>query len=147
MTVRLLKKLADLTMYYYSQLGSKQGADISFLILHQFPAYLKHSLNSAYNPHVSSSSVFPIGIVATWELPSDDYIFLKSIQSMADTLLQTMIDDGQYDKNVKQIVYPNFALETTPVSSIYGSNLPRLQRIRAAWDPKNVMYLTGGYKI
>ena len=147
MSARLLKKMVNLTMYYYLQLGSKQGADISFLILPHLPTYLNHSPNSAYSPHVSSTSVFPICIVSTWNLPSDDHIFLKVMQSIADTLLETMIDDGQYEKDTKQILYPNFALETTPVSLIYGSNLSRLQSIRQAWDQENVMYLTGGWKI
>lgn len=30
---------------------------------------------------------------------------------------------------------------------MYGNNVARLQQIRAAWDPQNVMTLAGGFKL
>ncbi len=43
--------------------------------------------------------------------------------------------------------YVNYALFGTPLEDIYGGNLERLREIRAAIDPKDVMGLTGGWKV
>ena len=44
-------------------------------------------------------------------------------------------------------VYPNYALFDTPLEDIYGANIPRLQAIKSAVDPENVMGLAGGFKL
>ncbi len=52
--------------------------------------------------------------------------------------------DGQ---NVSHAaVYVNYALFGTPLEDIYGQNVPRLRKIRAAVDPEDVMGLAGGFK-
>jgi hypothetical protein len=52
--------------------------------------------------------------------------------------------DGQ---NVSHAaVYVNYALFDTPLEDIYGQNVPRLRKIRAAIDPEDVMGLAGGFK-
>lgn len=43
-------------------------------------------------------------------------------------------------------VYPNYAIFDTPLSNIYGSNLPALQALKASVDPTNVMGLAGGFR-
>lgn len=73
-------------------------------------------------------------------------MFLNEIKSTRDTLLQMVIAQGQNVGGSKQIVYPNYALDDTPLSQMYGNNQAKLQSIRQAWDPDNVMYLTGGFK-
>jgi hypothetical protein len=42
--------------------------------------------------------------------------------------------------------YSNYAIFDTPLGRIYGDNVPRLQAIKAAVDPTNVMGLAGGFK-
>lgn len=44
-------------------------------------------------------------------------------------------------------LYPNYAIFDTPVESIYGSNLDRMRKVKAAVDPDNVMGLAGGFKV
>lgn len=44
-------------------------------------------------------------------------------------------------------VYLNTTLEITPVEHIYRGNLEHLGRVRAKYDPDDVMSLTGGFKI
>jgi hypothetical protein len=146
LTARLLKQCANQTVYNYLKANSKQGASFNIILNPYLPTYMDNALNAAYIQSVSSTALFPICIDFRWELSSDDHFFHQAIQSTADILLETIIDDGQYDEYTKPILYPNFALETTSLSLMYGSNLPRLQRIRQAWDPENVMYLTSGWK-
>ena len=63
----------------------------------------------------------------------------------AKTLQAHAIDDGQNDV-ADAAVYPNYAIFDTPLVHLYGANLPRLQAIKAAVDPENVMGLAGGFK-
>ncbi|CAF4165623.1 unnamed protein product, partial [Adineta steineri] len=53
---------------------------------------------------------------------------------------------GQDLSGAKEILYPNYALDNTPLIKMYGKNLDRLKSIRQQWDPENIMYLTGGFK-
>jgi len=43
-------------------------------------------------------------------------------------------------------LYPNYALSDTPLSKMYGKNVPELHRIKNTVDPKNIMALAGGFK-
>ena len=44
-------------------------------------------------------------------------------------------------------VYLNTTLEITPVEHIYRGSLERLERVRAKYDPDDVVSLTGGFKV
>lgn len=44
-------------------------------------------------------------------------------------------------------VYPNYAIYDTPLERSYGDKLTKLQSIKAAVDPNNVMALAGGWKL
>ena len=110
------------------------------------PTCFNKSHGGAY-PHVPSSTpLLPICVQFAWESPVDDKDFIDAVQASAETILKTAIADGQDVGGKKQIRYPNYALQNTPLSEMYGDNVARLQRIRTAWDPENVMYLTGGFK-
>lgn len=108
--------------------------------------YFNYSQGGAY-PHLPSANPpLPIIMQFGWDLPSQDDYFIKQIQSMADSLLAAYHTDGEHRTEVKQIRYPNYALDTTPLSEMYGDNVDRLKTIRQMWDPANVMCLTGGFK-
>lgn len=44
-------------------------------------------------------------------------------------------------------LYGNYAVASTPLSRIFGSNQARLESIKAQYDPQNVMGLAGGWKV
>ena len=52
--------------------------------------------------------------------------------------------DGQNVSHAAK--YVNYALFGTPLKDIYGGNVERLRKIRAAIDPEDVMGLAGGWK-
>ena len=107
------------------------------------PTYFNHSQGGAY-PHVPSSAPpLPVCIQFGWDLPSKDEYFINQTQSLTNALLQAAMDDGQ---DVEQILYPNYALDNTPLSRMYGNNVERLKIIRQLWDHDNVTCLAGGFK-
>ncbi len=145
-TTAFLYGILDELISVNSTLGSKPGAFFAFDIEPFLPTYLDNSQGGAY-PHMASSNpVFPMDIEFSWALSSDDEIFINQIQLTTSNLLQMAINQGQDIGGSKQILYPNYALPNTPLSEMYGNNVARLQSIRKAWDPEDVMYLTGGFK-
>ncbi|CAF4090756.1 unnamed protein product [Rotaria magnacalcarata] len=108
--------------------------------------YFDKSQGGAY-PHVPSTTpLLPVLVQFGWQLPEDDEFFINEIKLTVDSIMQVVLNEEKNGNGTIQIRYPNYALETTPLSEMYGDNLPRLQSIRKAWDPDNVMNLTGGFK-
>lgn len=60
-------------------------------------------------------------------------------------MLNAAIAEGQTELSGAP-VYPNYAIFDTPLTTMYGSNLPGLQSLKASIDPTNVMGLAGGFK-
>lgn len=70
---------------------------------------------------------------------------MEAIKRSAATIAAAADSEGQ--DIGEAALYGNYAVEGTPVSRIYGSNLPRLQEGKERYDPENVMSLAGGWKI
>ncbi|CAF1300243.1 unnamed protein product [Rotaria sordida] len=108
--------------------------------------YFDKSQGGAY-PHVPSSTpLLPIVIQFGWLLSEKDEYFINKTKSLAQSILAKAVAEGQDVANSKQIIYPNYALENTPLSMMYGNNVAQLISIRQSWDPENVMNRTGGFK-
>jgi len=102
-----------------------------------------HGPGSAWPPD-RSHAVFPSVLSSSWTNASIDNDVAPAMRSMTTAIKAAALADGQ---NVSHAaVYVNYALFGTPLEDIYGDNVPRLRKIRAAIDPKDVMGLTGGFK-
>ena len=134
-------------IYYNSTLGSRSGASFTFVVEPYISTYFDHSQGSAYPHNSSSTPLIPVALRFGWLLAVDDDVFINAMKSTAHAILQAAIDDGQNVSGSNQIVYPNYALPDTPLEHLYGNNVARLQNIRAALDPQNIMSLTGGFKL
>lgn len=133
-------------MYLNSTLGSKDGVYLVAGVEPLLSTYLNKSQGGAY-PHISSPTpLVPFFLTFCWGSPSDDGVFIDALKSSYNTMFQVALDDGQDIGGSKQIIYPNYAGDDTRLSQMYGDNVPRLRRIQKAWDPDNVMCLTGGFK-
>jgi hypothetical protein len=60
---------------------------------------------------------------------------------MSDAIHSAALADRQKVTHVAK--YPNYALLGTPLEHMYGKNVEKLRKIRAAIDPDDVMGLTG----
>ncbi|KAH9071148.1 FAD dependent oxidoreductase [Lactarius deliciosus] len=102
-----------------------------------------HGSGSAFPPD-RSQAIFPSVTGASWTNASIDGIVASALRKEKATIHAIALAEGQ---NVSQAaVYVNYALFDTPLKDIYGQNVPRLRKIRAAIDPGDVMGLAGGFK-
>ena len=99
--------------------------------------------DSAYPPD-RSHAVFPSALTVKWSNSSLDNIMAFALRNFADTIRDVALADGQNVSHAAK--YVNYALFGTPLEDIYGGNVERLRKIRAAIDPEDVMGLTGGWK-
>jgi hypothetical protein len=67
-----------------------------------------------------------------------------ALRHISGRIRAAALADGQNVSHAAK--YPNYALFGTPLEDIYGGNVKRLRKIRAAIDPEDVMGLAGGWK-
>ena len=146
-TTRLVNGIVSQLLYRNLTLGTKRGAFLTIGIVPFLPSFLDKSIPGAFPHGTSINPTYPLGPEFGWELPSDDELFLKELRAMTDAIVELAVKDGQDVGGSKQIVCPNYALDDTPLSQLFGKNVPRLQQTKKAWDPKNVMGLAGGFKL
>ena len=103
-----------------------------------------HGPESAYPPD-RSHALFPTALTISFRNASLDDTVVNVVHNFSDTVTAAAVADGQ--SLTHAAVYPNYALFDTPLEDIYGANIPRLQAIKSAVDPENVMGLTGGFKL
>ena len=102
-----------------------------------------HGSDSAYPPD-RSHAIFPTSVAAIWSNASLDETMAFALRNISNVIHAAALADGQNVSNAA--IYPNYALFGTPLEAIYGGNVGRLRRIRAAIDPEDVMGLAGGWK-
>jgi hypothetical protein len=78
-----------------------------------------------------------------WPLGQSDSIFHEALEDTKAALVKAAEEEGQGLSNLYS--YPNYALATDPLESIYGPNVPRLKKLAAKYDPGKVMTRTGGF--
>jgi len=99
--------------------------------------------DSAYPPD-RSRAVFPTAFAVQWSNSSLDDTMAFALRNFADAIRDAALADGQNVSHAAK--YPNYALFGTPLEDMYGGNVGRLRKIRAAIDPEDVMGLLGGWK-
>ena len=102
-----------------------------------------HGSDSAYPPD-RSQAVFPTALNVGWSNSSLDDAVALALRNFADAIRDAALADGQNVSHAAK--YVNSALFGTPLEDMYGGNVERLRRIRAAIDPNDVMSLAGGWK-
>ena len=102
-----------------------------------------HGSGSAYPPD-RLHAVFPSVFTLQWANASLDKTMASALRQMSETIHVAALADGQNVSHAAK--YVNYALFGTPLKDMYGGNVERLQKIRAAIDPDDVMGLAGGWK-
>ncbi|KAF8486364.1 FAD dependent oxidoreductase [Russula ochroleuca] len=102
-----------------------------------------HGSESAYPPD-RSHAIFPSSLTFEWSNASLDDTMAFALHNISNSIRAAALADGQDVSHAA--LYPNYALFGTPLEDMYGGNVERLRKIRAAIDPEDVMGLAGGWK-
>lgn len=119
------------------------GLFVSYDVEPFLPSVFSHGSDSAWPPD-RSQALLPMNVYYAWNLPVSDAQINEVMQESASYLTALAVSEGQDVGDAS--LYPNYAIYDTSVSRIYAANLPRLQAIKAQYDPQNVMGLAGGWK-
>ncbi|KAH9042476.1 FAD-binding domain-containing protein [Lactarius pseudohatsudake] len=134
----------NLTLFWGTRLkGLDKNATVTTTLEPFANTLFSHGAPSAYPPD-RSHVVFPSIASCQWSDASLDATMTNALHQIIDEARAAVLADGQ---NVSHAaVYVNYALFDTPLKDIYGSNVARLQKIKAKIDPEDVMGLAGGFK-
>ncbi|KLO08778.1 FAD-binding domain-containing protein [Schizopora paradoxa] len=152
-TVSLTGYSADLidviwneTQHWGESLGSllETGTFISYDIEFFTSGVLSHSTTPSAYPPDRSRALLPLNLYFAWLAPTSDSFFESTIEQSAQTITDAADAEGQNIGDAP--LYGNYAVDSTSLDRIYGANLPRLQSIKATYDPNSVMDLSGGWR-
>ena len=137
---------------YSTQVSGTKAAEFdpeaqALLVIQPFmPGMFSHGNLGAWPPGGSSNpTLCPMFLQCSWFDPRAD-VQMHELQT--DINADLVSSFANYSHDVGSLpLYPNYARFDTPIEAIYGSNLPRLQELKAIYDPEDVMGLAGGFKI
>ena len=99
---------------------------------------------TASYPPSRDPPLYPLSLCFAWANIASDDAMRQAIVESAERITQVAVSEGQ---NISQApLYGNYAIDTTPKDRIFGDNLPLLQKLKAQYDPADVMDLAGGWK-
>ncbi|KAF6755048.1 FAD-binding domain-containing protein [Ephemerocybe angulata] len=107
---------------------------------------LSHNTTPSAYPFTRSTAYCPMALSVGWADPADEAFFSGALKQITRSIEAALVAEGHGDVTAAPL-YPNYAFGDTPVSRIYGSNLARMTEIKGRVDPKDVMGLTGGFKL
>ncbi|OCH84154.1 FAD dependent oxidoreductase [Obba rivulosa] len=145
-TPTILDALVNETQFWSERLIPQSATLITWAVELFLPGFLsKHpGIESAYPPS-RAQPLLPLCLSFQWNDSSADNAMRDAIVQSAQHLTAVAVAEGQ---NISEApVYGNYAINTTPLTRIFGEQMPRLQEIKRQYDPEDVMGLAGGWKI
>ncbi|KAG0707247.1 hypothetical protein DFH29DRAFT_980030 [Suillus ampliporus] len=142
--ISLIESIVNESEFWGQSLAPSGAWFISYDVEPFLPSIFDHSTTPSAYPPSRDQGLLPLNIYFAWTDPASDGIVQQAARDSASYLRQLAIAEGQDVADAAS--YGNYAIFDTPLSSIYGENVPRLQAIKAAVDPTNVMGLAGGFK-
>lgn len=143
-TPSLLNVILNETNYWGAKLTPKSGAFISYSVEPFLPSIYSHNTDASAWPPYRAKPFQPINIFFSWTNAAFDNEYHEAMRTTTKVIYDAAKAEGQDLTNT--LVYPNYAIFDTPLSTIYGSSLPKLRTIKCLVDPQNVMGLAGGWK-
>ncbi|EPS94063.1 hypothetical protein FOMPIDRAFT_1020237 [Fomitopsis schrenkii] len=144
-TLRLLETIVAQIEYWGTSLANSSASLLSYDVEPFLPSILTHGGRSAY-PWTRDQRFLPFNMDFFWTDAQYDGAFYEAIVQSSRNLTDTAIQEGQFGV-VGAPLYPNYLLFGTPVASIYGESLAEMIELKVEYDPRNVMGLTGGWKV
>lgn len=143
-TVPMLNMVANETLFRGEQLLNSSARIVSYDVDIYLPSLYDHVDSPTAYPASRSKGYSFIEVYYGWaDSEFDDTVF-DIVNASAQHMIDALTEAGQDVADVP--VYPNNAPPDTSLERMYGTNVPRLQAIKKAVDPDNVMGLSGGWK-
>ncbi|KAG0695257.1 hypothetical protein DFH29DRAFT_992002 [Suillus ampliporus] len=142
--ISLIESIVNESAFWGQSLAPSGAWFISYDVEPFLPSIFNHSTTPSAYPPSRDQGLLPLNIYFAWTDPASDGIVQQAVRDSASYLRQLAIAEGQDVADAAS--YGNYAIFDTPLSSIYGENVPRLQAIKAAVDPTDVMGLAGGFR-
>jgi len=142
----MVNAIVNETNFWGAKLALAGAVFISYDIEPFLPSIYTHATSPSAFPPDRGPGYMPLNLYFAWA-PTDsafDSTFHDALKQSAAHLTTVALGDGQAIADAP--LYTNYALYDTPLERIYGDNVPRLQAIKTAVDPGNVMGLAGGFK-
>ncbi|KAJ7599303.1 FAD-binding domain-containing protein [Mycena floridula] len=145
-TPALVDAILNETTFWSAHLAPFGGLAVSFDIEPFLPAVTSPSNAPTAFPPIRSTSLAlcPTNFFFVWTpgLVTADSIMQDAVRQSVSFIKALAISEGVLGNSK----YPNYAIYDTPLSDMYGANVPRLQSTKKSVDPQNVMGLAGGFK-
>ncbi|KAG2034061.1 FAD-binding domain-containing protein [Suillus americanus] len=143
-TVPVMDMIVNETTFWSKKLAGSSAGIVTYGVDVFLPTIYDHVASpTAYPPSRCQGYSF-IELFYGWTESKYDSTIFDAVDASGQHIIQSLTADGQDIANVA--VYPNHAPPDTSLERMYGDNLPRLQAIKNAVDPDNVMALTGGWR-
>ncbi|KAJ7290205.1 FAD-binding domain-containing protein, partial [Mycena rebaudengoi] len=143
-TPALVDAILNETIFWSARLAPFGGLAVSYNIEPFLPAAVPASNPATAFPGTRTAGVAlcPTNFFFLWLPPTSDAIFHDAMHQSIRQIKSLATAEGVLGSSK----YTNYAMYDTPLSDIYGQNVPRLQSIKKSVDPQNVMGLAGGFK-
>jgi hypothetical protein len=126
-------------------MSKRSGILVSYDVEPFLSTVFSHTNSTTAYPPSRGRGLLPLIIYYAWTAPFMDNEFHDAIRHSAAFLTDRASAEGQDIECAP--LYGNYAIYDTPIERLYGDNMPRLRRVKAAVDPDNIMGLAGGWKI
>jgi hypothetical protein len=124
----------------------KHGGKMIVIDIWPFLSSMFDNSSEAAWPHKKGHPNGPLVVYFLWEGEENDKIWITQMANALDHIRRVALHEKCTTEGAA--VYCNTTLwENTTVEDIYRANLGRLSKLRKQFDPKDVMGLTGGFRI
>ncbi|KAG0701510.1 hypothetical protein DFH29DRAFT_555526 [Suillus ampliporus] len=96
-------------------------------------------------PHKEGQPNGPLLVCFQWEGENNDKYWIELTKQILQSIRKVAKQEGCTNDELPS--YCNTSLADTPVQDIYKNNLSKLKKIRAKYDPNDVMGRAGGFRI
>ncbi|KAJ7789379.1 FAD dependent oxidoreductase [Mycena olivaceomarginata] len=143
-TPAIVDAILNETTFWSARLAPFGGLAVSYNIEPFLPSAVPSTNPATAFPGSRTAGVAlcPTNFFFLWLPATSDDIFHNAMHQSIAQIKALAIAEGVLGSSK----YTNYAMFDTPLSDIYGQNVPRLQSIKKAVDPLNVMGLAGGFK-
>ncbi|KAJ3512498.1 hypothetical protein NLJ89_g3482 [Agrocybe chaxingu] len=145
-TRSLVDVIINETQYWGQQLSAKTGIITTYAVEPFLRSMYSHNTEQTAFPPTRSIPFLPFNIYYAWLNSTYDEEFYNAARVSTKVITDAAVAEGQRAA-AEAPLYPNNAIFDTPISKVYGDNLPALRAVKRRVDPANVMGLAGGWKV